>query len=81
MPLLAIVAASFVATPLVVMAAGSPGPAPVARLAPQSPPPTVVAVAASAPVEAQPAACGRKVRVVYAGYAAPAETPCALRLN
>jgi hypothetical protein len=68
---LAILAGAFVATPFVVMAAGGPSPAPVADLAPQAPPPALVAAAAPTPAERQPAACGRKVRVVYPGSRRP----------
>jgi hypothetical protein len=73
---LAILAGAFVATPFVVMAASGPGPTPAADLAPQAPPPAVVASAAPTPVERQPAACGRKVRVVYPGYQPPADASC-----
>lgn len=72
---LAVIAAiSTLATPVVVGATGSRPAAPAAVKAVWvDPPAQLVAVAAPAPAAQEASACGRKVRVVYQGYGAPAD--------
>lgn len=74
----ALVAASLVATPMVMSAgkalATADEPAAISQTVAVMP----VEVAPVAAPAMKPEACTRKVRVVYSGYGSP-ETPCAVR--
>jgi hypothetical protein len=71
--LIALAAASALLTPVVVHATGAAPKAPVEKVA------SAAAPVAASMAESAPAACARKVKVVYAGYGETHAMACAAR--